>query len=259
MTRSSSLARTVRGALVAVLAAGAIALPAHSAAAAPLPLEFSTDGSSWSTTPPASVFPAELRIVPGDTVSSTIYLRSTRTEPTELSVLLTGVNATDPELASNLTLASTPAPGAGLTATRLDRIAACTPVLVATTVQAYQTVALTITLRMSATVTGTTAQNERAYFNLVAGMSDFGGGAPVAGCGNGPVIPSLPSTGGSVGGGSAGGSKGTAARPRNPLGLPFTGAELLMPSLGVAAAAFTTGLVFVAIARRRRRTEEEAS
>ena len=100
---------------------------------------------------------------------------------------------------------------------------------------------LTITLSLSSGLTGHEAQDARAYFNLVAGMSDFGGGGHVTGCGNGPVIPSLPNTGGSTG---------------SSIKLPFTGAGEAIPALLVASAALATGGIFLIVARRRRNRQE---
>ena len=231
-----------RAASVAVAAiVGALVAPVGPAAAAPLPLEYSADGTSWSATPLMSVFPSGMRIVPGDEISSTIYLRTTRTAPTELSVVLTGLIVDDPALANNMVLGSTPNMGFGLARTAFNRIRTCTPVLTRTAVAAYQVVALTVTVGLSADLPARVAANANAHFNLVIGMSDTGVGAPVPGC-SGPTIPATPGTRG-----AATGADGSIAH---------TGSDVTYPALAVAAVTLGAGWIFMMIGRRRRRQTE---
>ena len=235
----------VRAAAVAVLAVvGALVAPVAPASAAPLPIEYSANGTSWSSTPLGSVFPSGMRIVPGDEISATIYLRTTRTAPTELSVLLTGLTVDDPAFGSNLVLGSTPNMGFGLAPTVFDRITACTPMLTRTAVAAYQVVALTVTVGLSADLPAQVAQNATANFNLVIGVSDTGVGAPVPGC-SGPRIPATPGGGSTA---SAGGADGRT--------VAHTGSDVTYPALAVAAVAWGVGWIFVMIGRRRRRQTE---
>lgn len=237
----------MRGIVASLALAAAVALgvvvPAAPVSAAPLPLEFSSDGVHWSTAAPTSVLPGGLRIVPGDEVSQTIYLRTTRATPVELSMVITGITFDDPLLGLALSLATSPSVGGGLPEMPIADIVSCTTLMSASVVRPGQVVALTLTVALSDTLVGQMAQNATANFNIVAGMSDVGGRGAVAGCGNGPVIPYLPEVGGteSTGGGT----------------IAHTGADAVLPALAIAAAVLFSGWLLVLIARRRNRRAEE--
>ena len=94
--RATRLSRWATGIAVAAAVVVGTALPA---AAAPGDIEYSTDGgTTWSATPPASVFPASYRMVPGDTLARQLLIRSDRVEDTYFFATISKKGTADPVL-----------------------------------------------------------------------------------------------------------------------------------------------------------------
>lgn len=242
MTRMRAAIAALIVAIGAVLAVGAVQ-PAH---AATLPIEYSTNGTTWQTAPLTSVYPGGYLIVPGGTLSSTLYFRSTDPNPVAMTIAVRDVTSTDPLLASGLSLSSSPSSGLGLTPTTFNNIQNCTIVAPRTVVAYHQAVSLTLNTTLSSTLTARNATLSNAQFKLVVGMSDPAANVGVAGCpSNGVVIPSTP--------GSNGGTAGTGG----PSVVAMTGSDLLYPSLIVAAVALGIGWILVLVGRRRQREEPQ--
>jgi hypothetical protein len=91
----------------ALLAAGTLAVAAGLVLVAPLPasaadasVEYSTDGTTWSTTAPGGLFPAGTTIAPGITRTATLYVRALRPGDTIVGLFLGNAGASDPALLS---------------------------------------------------------------------------------------------------------------------------------------------------------------
>jgi hypothetical protein len=241
--------RGARAAIVALLVALGVILamqaasPAH---AATLPIQFSTNGTVWQTAPLSSVYPGGYIIVPGGTLSSTIYLRSTDPNPAAMTVAVRDVTTSNAALGANLTLSSSPSVGAGLAPTPFSSIPNCTIVSQRNVVTTGQVVSVTLTTTLSSALTGQNATLSNAAFNVVVGMSDPAVNVGVAGCpGGGAVIPATPTP------------PSTPAGTAGPGVVAMTGSDLLYPSLVVAGVALGVGWILVMVGKRRRRQEEK--
>ncbi|GMA91890.1 hypothetical protein GCM10025869_24190 [Homoserinibacter gongjuensis] len=117
--------RTLAG-LAALATTVGLLVAAAPAQAAPHALEFSTDGVTWSATPLGSIFGTDFRYVPGDTESSTIYVRNVRAVPTSVMMAITDVTYDDTEFGTALSIAATDFASGGLPATSIGAVPACT-------------------------------------------------------------------------------------------------------------------------------------
>lgn len=226
-----------------VLAGVAVLLPAAPvfgvAPVATAPVEYSADGVAWSPTPPASLFPA-MTIVPGDTWSVTLYLRSTRGIESVLTLALRDATASDPTFESGLALEGNDDSGAGMPSTSFARIADCTEAVPPRVVATGEVVPVTFDLAMSPALQAAQAQNSWLRFELVVGLADPGAPMDAAGCPIGSVIPGVPPV---AGGGGAG-------------AVATTGSEVARRTAVVAVAVLAAGGLLTLVARRRRRVAE---
>src|SRR5690606_5542743 len=99
---------------------------ASPAQAAPHALEFSTDGVTWTSTPVSSIFTPGFSYIPGDTESSTIYVRNVRSVPTSVMMAITDVTFDDTEFGTALSLAATDFATGGFPATSIGAVPECT-------------------------------------------------------------------------------------------------------------------------------------
>ena len=90
---------TLAHAGLAALIGGLIILSPVGAHALGDQLEFSTDGTSWSSLPPDSLFDTGVVLVPGDSATATLHLRSIAPTPGALGVALTDVRSAGPDAA----------------------------------------------------------------------------------------------------------------------------------------------------------------
>jgi hypothetical protein len=249
----------VRAAIAAVVIAigTLLGFGATAAHATHLPIEYSSDGVHWQTAPLASVYPDGFVIAPGDSQSSTVYLRSTDPDPVALTLAVRDVTTNNAHFAGGLSLSSTSNVSAGMSARTFDDIPDCTHVSPREVVTTGQVVALTLTTTLSDALSARDATGSLASFVLVVGMSDPAVGVGVAGCpSNGGIIPATPAdpddpddTQGTGGSGGAG-APGVVA---------LTGSDLLYPSLVVAGAALGVGWILVMVGKRRRRPQPTPS
>jgi hypothetical protein len=233
--------RYLRSRLAAVLVATAalvLGTGAISASAAPSsdPLEYSTDGASWSPVPPSTLFDPSFRLSPGDTIHSVLYIRSTRSEPITLSAGIDGVTSDNTDLSRALTISASVQGSAGVNST-LDKLTTCSRAG-GTTITQGQAVPISVALALSPSLKGAQAQKARVAFDLNLDLSDVG--APIDDPGCDKPSTSIPAFDGN-----------------SPFRLAFTGTDSLVPSLIIAAVVFGVGCLFVLLARRRRESRNE--
>ncbi|HWH26866.1 MAG TPA: hypothetical protein VNT53_09500 [Pseudolysinimonas sp.] len=256
--------RLVVVAIAALLTLGGIVLPATAASAADVPVEYSFDGVSWTTTPPNSFFSGSPLVVPGDSATGTIYMRSTRTTLSTMRIVITKPTVSDPVYGAALTLRGRDQGGTGMPVTAVNDIAMCTQLVPTRNVVAGDIVRVTIDAALATTLSSAQGQGGSASFRVLVGLSDLGVPTDANGC---PLdFDSIPPDGGgtgpggaSIGGGATGGG-GSASRTTrygSPNGLAFTGSALFYPAIVVAGGALGVGWFLVIVARRRRRQDTE--
>jgi hypothetical protein len=136
-------------------------------------LEYSTDGTNWSSAAPSSLFPDNLRLSPGALKSVTIYVRSTRTDPTTMSAAISQLASSDTRFRTVVTIGA--AGGAGPGWSKLaSTLSTCQPIFTKVQVAANQVVPVTVTLALAHTVTGAQEQGSWIRFALLLGLSDVG-------------------------------------------------------------------------------------
>ena len=223
-------AHAVVAALVLGLASLGLAAPAH---AAPVGIEFSTDGINFSPVFSGVLFPAITIVVPGDHQSSSFWVRNTSSSAGYLRVVLSDVVASGPEIADGVTVSSSTPVTAG-TAVPLSKAAPCWVLVEGDFVPAGEKVKVTSTLTFG-NFTGMVGQNQTAKLSLRVGITDAAvGGIPPTSCGG--TTTTIP-----VGDPDA--------------KLAMTGSETPYSLLAVSAGALGVGL-FLLVAARRRRQEE---
>lgn len=235
------MARPARLLVAIAVAAGIMlggGLPAAATAATPT-VEYSRDGGlTWSSTPPSFLFPSTLRFVPGDVVTQNVLIRSLRSDPTLTQVSLANATTADSLLEPALTIEGADATGAGLAPMTFDALTTCQPVVPDRVLTRGQIVSVSLTLRISPTLTGRQAQDSVGYFDLAVAMSDPGPTIAPNGCAVDPIV-------------IAGfGSVSDTTRTESA-GLAYTGATLAYPAIITALVALGIGWLFVVLGRRR--------
>lgn len=256
--------RVTRLAAVGALAA-AILAGASPASAAPVDgLEFSTDGTSWSAEPPAALYDAGIRWVPGDSRSTTVHVRNTHGTPVQFVAVLDGFTWSSPDAATAFLISGSDGRSGALAPTTIRTLPRCTELVVPRTLAAAEEYAFTVTTAFDPQTTGTTAQNSDVGFRVLLAATELGAPSPVPACGT-PlppgkkvvVIPSEPSDPEPVDPAEPAGTT-DAPDASGALGATGVGAELL-PTAAVAATAGLLGLLFLLLARRRRRRDAAAA
>ena len=238
-------ARIRRAATAAlVLVAGVtVALTASPAQAASAPLEYSTDGITWSATPLASLF-TDVRFVPGDEQSRTIYVRNARGVPTSIMMAVSDITSDDNEFGTALTLAATDFASGGMPATSIAAIPQCRVIVPRRELGPGETMAVRLDLAVAPWLSGGNGQSGTANFSLLVGMADRDTPIAATGCLKAKAV--IPAFDGADGTGGAGGGS-----------MAFTGAQEPYAALTIAGIALGAGCFLIVLAtRRRRRTEE---
>jgi len=235
---------------VVLVTTGALALAASgstAAEAAPAGLQFSTNGTAWSSTPPASLFSGGGSsvsatggdaLVPGEARSSTLFVRNASGHPARFSAVVSDVVSSSPEAAVVFHLAGRDGTGSGLIPTPAGDVEDCTE-LVPPRMLGVGEIAMVVTeVSIPTSVTGTTGQGSGVDFRLEVGLADALLPTTPGGCPLDPaIIPSLPDTSGRI---------------------ASTGASLVGETLAVAAGFAAVGGAFLLVAARRRRRERDA-
>ena len=221
-------------------------------------IELSVDGLTWSTTPPDSLFPVDLRIVPGDDLSSKLYVRSSRDAPSALTIVVSNVVVDNSYYGDDLLLSGRDNRAMGLSGQRLSSIDSCVEVVPSRVVARGEVVPVTLSVQLPIGSENQT-QHSIARFWIQVGLSDdISGGRDPFGCPKDPIIiPALPSPT----------EPSPNPHPTNPevqqpdhneagaRVIAMTGSELFYPALAIAGGAIGVGL-FLLGARRRRRGSE---
>jgi len=226
--------RTLAGAAALVVAASTPVLAVTASHAAISDVEFSSDGgSSWSATPPVSLFDAQFRAVPGDRLEAAMLVRSTRPVATVAMVAITNTATSDPLFDSALTVRGADALGRGLAPTPFSALGSCDALVPTRVLTRGQALPVTLVVDVSPTLTQNQAENAVAAFDLAIALTDPGAPTTPNGCPIDPIVIA----------GFAGPTAGTIA---------YTGTDLVYPTLAVGAATLALGGLFVALSRRRR-------
>jgi hypothetical protein len=234
--RPSRAVAVVATILVGLVVLGTGVAPAAasvgSASVGSLPLEYSTDGTTWSPIPPASLFPQGYLISPGDTESATIYLRSTRAAATTLSAAVTNLSSTDSRF-SRATTFSALGPGGTSWSRNAASFGRCSPIFTAVPMVSGHALALTMAITLSTGLDAQQEQGSRLGFTLLLGLADAGAPHSPGGC---------PATAASV-----------PAFPQDGKVVAFTGSGTLYPGLVIAGFIVGLGALLLVIAAARRR------
>jgi len=253
--------RLLAAAIAAFSVLGAL-LIASPAAATTRQLELSTDGSTWSSSIPGTLFDALPMLVPGDSVSRTLYVRNAGSTAGLLRLDAVDVRISNADFARSLRVDAA-VDAASLASVDLGGTAACITVLPMGRIAAGAVAVVEITLGFDENAPMPT-QDSTADFSLLLSVSeDLGQQAPAAGCPvDGIELPTLPfPDGGGSGAGAAGGGPvvgGTdavtvappAAQTADGAGLAFTGVTAV-PLLTTAGGLLLLGLsAFIATRRQ---------
>jgi hypothetical protein len=212
-------------------------------------LAISFDGVSFSESPEGSLFPADVALVPGSSVSTTVFLRNESDRAGEFQLAISGATASQASFLESLSMrASTAAnpTGAAVPLTAGDQ---CSPLLAGEALPAGATAAVTITLLMDESV-GNAEQRSTAGTDLHVSLREPGS-PDLAGCEPGTGIPVLPEPTDPV-------DPVDAEDPDTvpATGLPVTGLAIgFSPWIGVSA--LVAGTVIFLISRHRKRLEAE--
>ncbi|WP_312678454.1 hypothetical protein [Microbacterium sp.] len=203
-------------AAVAALILGAVvtAPPAAATSAAPLPLEYSLDGVTWSDTAPA-VVPAAWQPVPGSTMTTSLHVRSIRAAESRVALFVGAAQSPSRALLDATTITGR------LSTIDMGAVDPCRPLDSASLTEG-QSAVFTITVTVSPLLDA--AQSRPLTVLLDASMSDAA------------VHP--------VGSGCA-----SAAQPASPTDLAATGGSGALVSV---VAVIGLGLVMFGMAFRRR-------
>jgi hypothetical protein len=242
--RGVMMARSARFVVAIAVATGALFGAEMPAAAAAAPtVDYSRDGGmTWSAIPPPFLFSSTLRFVPGDVATAHLLIRSLRPDPTLMQVSLANAATTSSLLESALTVEGADAAGAGLAPTNFGALTTCQSVVPDRVLARGQVVSVSLTLRVSPTLSGRQAQDSLGYFDLALAMSDPGAPITANGCEVDPVL--IPGTG-----------DGPDIPRTERAGLAYTGATLAYPAIITALIALGVGWLFVLMGRRRRGSE----
>jgi hypothetical protein len=223
--------RTLAG-LAALATTVGLLVAAAPAQAAPHALEFSTDGVTWSATPLGSIFGTDFRYVPGDTESSTIYVRNVRAVPTSVMMAITDVTYDDTEFGTALSIAATDFASGGLPETSIGAVPACTVIAPRRDLGPGESFGVRLDIAVATWLTDGHGQSSSANFSLVVGMADRDTPIAANSCLN--AAASIPAFG-------------------NGGRIASTGADEPYAALSFAGFALGAGCVLIVMVRRRRR------
>lgn len=166
-------------AMVIAMVAALLLGPVPAAHAMDGRLQFSTDGTTWTSSPPESLFHSGVVLVPGGSVSSTLYLRSTAQTPGVLSAALTNVRVSDESAEKYFGVRATSDAGTGIVGAGagLDRTAVAdleeyTRIGSLLTLVPGQSAQFTLTIDLDLRPYGTGAQNSSIGLDLALSFTD---------------------------------------------------------------------------------------
>ena len=215
----------------------AVAPGAGAARAANGDILVSLDGVNWSVTLPLGLFSAAGAVVPGDTMSRTLWIKNTTSGPAILRLSRMQTAATTPLFARAISITAT-GRGTGFSLPASED-ASCAQLIPDQVVLAGRSTPIVVTLTV-ADLRGLQAQGQSATISLIASMSALGG-VSASPCPPGGVT--LPVVGSGQVLANTSGS------------LAFTGAGLQYSAIMIASLLTGLGLFVVIAARRRRRAE----
>ncbi|QJU53872.1 hypothetical protein SCB71_11710 [Herbiconiux sp. KACC 21604] len=210
-------------------------------------VEVSSDGARFSRSLDLPLFQAAPTVVPGDSVTRTLWVRNSGELPGVLRLSVVDGWWTSAAFAEELLLSAepagvaAPAGGAELAPSSTDAVplargAECAVLLSGGQLDPGETVALQISVTFAASATGRTGHDAEAGFDLVAGLRDPAD--PTAGsddCAGGAVVPALPD------------------RPSAGAGDPIAATGLAAVALAMAGSVgVVAGAAALASVRRRR-------
>ncbi|WP_460775324.1 LPXTG cell wall anchor domain-containing protein [Microbacterium sp. GXF7504] len=218
------------GAALVVGAVAAMLSTAPAAATTGVPdLSYSLDGTTWSSSPPASLLPSGWIAVPGASQRATLHLRAERPGATLVAVFAAPAVAEDPDVIDALRVT-----GSGDRDVAVDGSVACSALAPQTVLQRGEAMQVPIEVALAPELTD--GENVTVSLDILVALSDTGAVPLPNGCPVDPaVIPLL-----------AGPDTGSAGI------LASTGSDLPM-LLGAASIAALLGGAF-AVRRRRRHT-----
>lgn len=220
-------------------------------------LELSTDGRTWSNSIPGTLFDALPVIVPGDSVSRTLYVRNAGSSAGLLRLDAIDVRISNPQFAKSLRVGAA-IDESSLGSADLDGSSDCIQVLPSGRIAAGAVATVEITLGFDENAPMPT-QDSTADFSLLLSVSeDIGQTAPAAGCpADGIELPTLPlPDDAGIGNGTDG--RASASPSAQPAatggGLALTGATVL-PLLATSGGSLLLGIAVLTAIRRRKHAE----
>jgi hypothetical protein len=231
--------------MTAVLAGLALVIcgGAAPASAAPGDILVSTDGITFTPTLSSPLFSGIGLIVPGDTVTASVWLKNNTATTNLLRVTAANIVVSSPAYAAALTLDGSSVPGAATTTATVAQLqSGCPAIIPMRQVLAGGVLKVTVALTFDSSVSGSQLQNETADLDLKAAMWQDPTLVPANACDDVGVPLSLT----------------TLAFEGPTSGMAFTGGGSADLPLAIAAALLGVGL-FLVLARRRKRSREEES
>ncbi len=211
-------------------------------AASPTPVVLvSSDGVHFAETLSRGLFDGAEALVPGDRVSSTLWVRNPAPMGASLRVSVRGADVASASFADGVALDAWNSATDTTTTKSFTDLRSCGVLMTAQDIPPGGVVRLDLAVSMS-DLDGVTAQGEWARFDLLVSMRDASGGPlPASACEDVGVIVSSSGTGSAPA--SVHGSRRSA--------IAFTGGQL--PLVGIVAGSLLVGAGGALIAARRRR------
>jgi hypothetical protein len=231
--------------MAAVLAAITLVIGggAAPASAAPGDILLSTDGTNFTQTLASPLFSGIGLIVPGDTITASVWIKNNTTTTNLLRVTAANIVVSSPGYASALTIQGSSVPGTTTTTATIAQLqSGCPAIIPMRQVLAGGVLKVTVALTFDSAISGTLLQNETADLDLKAAMWQDPTNVPANACDDVGVPLSLTTL---------------AFDPPNGE-IAFTGGGSDVLPLTIAAGLLGVGL-FLLVARRRKRSREEES
>lgn len=182
------------GALLAVLAGIIAVAPASPALAVTEPITVSSDGVIFGNDLPATLFGGTL-IVPGGSVTRTIWVRNNTAEPGNLAVALRGVTGADPAMRAALKLRATSTPKSG-PARPFSAANPCVSLVSGIPLAAGASLRVDLVLSLAGNLHGKQSQGSIGGFTIPLMLTSADVAAPDGCSAMPPSTPSDPPTGG---------------------------------------------------------------
>jgi len=233
-------------ALLAAVPGVVLAAPAPATAAGTPGLQVSADGVAWADDGLGPIFPEAMRLVPGDSLESTVWLRNASDQVARLGFSATAAWASSTDFADDLVL-SAGLVGSGERSTASWTAAAgCASLVEGAILRPGDTVALRVGVDFSTAASGREGAGDRAGVDFVAVLRDPAvEPGPGADCSGGTLVPGLP------------GGPDSVAGTTSPGSIASTGADLMMAGFAavLAGGLVATGiLLLIAHSRARARS-----